>query len=253
MKKNLVSIIIPYHRKKKYFQQTILSIKKQTYHKFELIIIYDDSSKLELDFVKKIIKNFRNKTLIVNKSNIGAGLSRNKGIKKSKGQFIAFCDADDIWYPTKLETQITFMKKYNLSFCHSSYNIINGGKKKISQFIVKKKIDYDDLLKSCDIGLSTVVCKRQILKNKSFSNTITKEDYFLWLNLILKTKFFFGIKKKLASWRKLDNSLSSSILQRFKDAFIMYSMHSKKNFVINAYYTLRLSIYALIKKIKIYY
>ena len=58
MKKNLVSIIIPYHRKKKYFQQTINSIQKQTYHKFELIIIYDDSSKLELNFVKKVIKKF---------------------------------------------------------------------------------------------------------------------------------------------------------------------------------------------------
>lgn len=253
MKKNLISIIIPYHKKKKYFQQTIKSIQKQTYSKFELIIIYDDSSKIELNFVKKIIKNFKNKTLIINRANIGAGLSRNKGIRKSKGQFIAFCDADDIWHPTKLETQIIFMKKYNLSFCHSSYDIINDDGKKISHFIVKKKIDYNELLKCCDIGLSTVMCKKQILKKNSFSNTITKEDYFLWLNLILKTKFFFGIKKKLVSWRKLDNSLSSPILQRFKDAFIMYSMHSKNLFLINAYYTLRLSIYALIKKIKIYY
>ena len=252
MKKNLITIIIPYHRKKKYFQQTINSILNQTYDKFELIIIYDDSSKSELNFVKKNIQNFKRKTLIVNRLNIGAGLSRNKGIKKSKGQFIAFCDADDIWYPKKLETQITFMQKNNLSFCHSSYDIIDENKKKISKFIIKKKINYNDLLKSCDIGLSTVMCKRNLLNDKSFSNTKTKEDYFLWLNLILKTKFFFGIKKRLVSWRKLDNSLSSSMLQRIYDAFIMYNMYTKKNFIINAYYTLRLSIYALIKKIKIY-
>ena len=208
---------------------------------------------MELNFVKKIIKNFKNKTLIVNRFNIGAGLSRNKGIKKSKGKFIAFCDADDIWYPKKLETQINFMQKYNLPFCHSSYDVIDENKKKISEFIIKKKLNYNDLLKSCDIGLSTVVCRRKILKKNSFLNTKTKEDYFLWLNLIIKSKFFFGIQKKLISWRKLDDSLSSSISQRLKDAFIMYSMHSKKNFVINAYYTLRLSIYAVIKKIKIYY
>ena len=53
MKKNLISIIVPYRRKKKFFQQTIKSIKNQTYTKYELIIVYDDTRKLELDFVKK--------------------------------------------------------------------------------------------------------------------------------------------------------------------------------------------------------
>ena len=57
MKKNLISIIIPYCRKK-FFQQTIKSIKNQTYTNYELIVVYDDTQKLELDFVKRAIKKY---------------------------------------------------------------------------------------------------------------------------------------------------------------------------------------------------
>ena len=249
---NLVSIIIPYHRKKNFFQQTIKSIEKQTYKKFELIIIYDDTSRSDLNFIKKNIKNIKKKKLIVNRANLGAGLSRNKGIKKSSGQFIAFCDADDLWRPEKIEVQLTFMKHHKLSFCHSSYEIINKKGKNISEFIIKKKINYEDLLKSCDIGLSTVMCTKKILKGKKFLNTKTKEDYYLWLSLLSKVKTFYGLEKKLVSWRKLDDSLSSSVFQRIKDAFLMYNHLTNKNILISTFYTLRLSIYALKKKINIY-
>ena len=139
MKKNLISIIIPYHRKKKYFQQTIKSIKNQSYRKFELIVIYDDESKKDLGFVKKVIKKIKQKKLIINKINIGAGGSRNIGIKYSKGEYIAFCDADDLWNNKKLEQQLKFMKQNKINFSHSSYNIIDKKGKKISDFLIKKK------------------------------------------------------------------------------------------------------------------
>ena len=84
------------------------------------------------------------------------------------------------------------------------------------------------------------------------SNTKTKEDYYLWLSLLSKVKTFYGLEKKLVSWRKLDDSLSSSVFQRIKDAFLMYNHLSNKNIFISVFYTLRLSIYALKKKINIY-
>ena len=252
MKKNLISIIVPYRRKKKFFQQTINSIKNQTYKKFELIIIYDDIEKLELNFVKKVIKNIRKKRIIINKINLGAGESRNLGINYSSGEYICFCDADDLWASKKIEKQLNFMKKNNLSISHTSYNIINKYGKIISNFDIKDEIKYEDLLKSCDIGLSTVMCTKKILKNNKFANIQTKEDYYLWLSLMKKIKVIKGLKERLSSWRKLENSLSSPVIRRIIDAYLMYKLHTKNNFFFNVFYTLRLSIYALIKKIKIY-
>ncbi len=89
-----------------------MSINKQTYKNFEVIIIYDDIDKSELGYVKKIIKKPKfKKKLIINNKVIGAGLSRNKGIKVSNGEYIAFCDADDLWVKDKLKLQLKFMKK----------------------------------------------------------------------------------------------------------------------------------------------
>ena len=92
---NLVSIIIPYYKKRFYFKKTIKSIFRQTYSNYEVILIYDDPNKEDLNFVKKILKNIKKKTIITNKFNMGAGSSRNIGIKRAKGKFIAFIDADD--------------------------------------------------------------------------------------------------------------------------------------------------------------
>lgn len=190
--------------------------------------------------------------MIINKTTLGAGQSRNIGIKRSSGKYIAFCDADDLWKKTKLEIQLKFMEINKLSFSHSSYDIINHKGNKISHFIIKKKIIYRDLLKSCDIGLSTIMCTKKILKRQKFANIKTKEDYYLWLNLLREIRVIKGMKQRLSSWRKLENSLSSPVLRRIIDAYLMYKLHTNNYFVVNIFYTLRLSIYALIKKIKLY-
>ena len=73
--KNLVSIIVPYFKKKKYFEKTLRSICDQSYKNNELIIIYDDDDKSELNYVKKLIRKYKKKNsrVIVNQRNIGAG------------------------------------------------------------------------------------------------------------------------------------------------------------------------------------
>ena len=128
------SIIIPYHRKKKFFKKTIKSILNQTYKNFEVIIIYDDNRKDELNFVKDIVKKDQRLRLIVNKTNLGAGESRNRGLKLAKGQYICFIDADDVWMKNKLKIQIDFMKKKKISCSHTSYVIVE--KMKIKNFLI---------------------------------------------------------------------------------------------------------------------
>ena len=121
---SLVSIIIPYCKKIKYIEKTILSILNQTYQKFEIIIIYDDQNLEDLVILKRIINKKEKIKILINRKKLGAGLSRNKGIKHAKGEYIAFIDADDFWNKYKLEKQIKFMKQNNCDFTHTSYKLL---------------------------------------------------------------------------------------------------------------------------------
>ena len=179
---NLVTVIIPFYKKRRFFFKTLKSILNQSFKKFKIIIIYDDEDKNDLKFLYKL-KNKKIK-ILTNKKNLGAGYSRNKGIKISNTKYVAFCDADDFWYKDKLKIQIKFMEKENADFSHTDYRIVNSKDKVIGKMKVKNKLTYSDLLKSCDIGLSTVIIKTHFLKKNLFNKLKTKEDYALWLKLL---------------------------------------------------------------------
>ena len=246
--KNLISIIIPYFKKKQFFKETIESINKQTYQNFEIILIYDDIDKSDLKFIKHILKKIKKKKIIINKKNLGAGISRNLGIKQSKGEFIAFLDADDIWHKKKIEKQVMFMKKKKIDFSFSNYLIINKNKKVLRKIIAPKKITFSNLLFACDIGLSTVILKTDLLKIYKFSCLKTKEDYLLWLRLAKNNIKMMGINETLVSWRKTDNSLSSFPLQKLCDAFLVYNKYLKFNFIKSIFHVFVLSLNFLSKR-----
>ena len=245
---DLVSVIIPYYRKKPFFEKTIDSINSQTYKNFEIILIYDDNNRSDLLFVKKVLKKIRNKKIIVNKKNLGVGNSRNRGINKSKGEFLSFIDADDVWNRNKLKKQIKFMKKNSLDFSYSDYSIINEKGILIKKIKSPKTIKFKNLLFSCDIALSSVTIRSKLLRGEKFSNIKTKEDYLLWLKLSQKNIKMMGIRENLIFWRKTNNSLSSSIVQKFKDAFLVYNKYLKLNFLVSIVLIFFLSINSIIKR-----
>tara|TARA_Y100001970_G_scaffold283574_1_gene399021 strand:+ start:21 stop:779 length:759 start_codon:yes stop_codon:yes gene_type:complete len=238
----LVSVIIPYYKKKKYIWSSVKSVLNQTYKKFEIIIIYDDEEKKDLTLIKKIQKKDRRIKLIINEKNIGAGQSRNKGIKTSKGKYIAFIDSDDLWKKNKLKEQINVMEKKNIKISHTSYNLINDHNK-IIDYRDANYLNFKNLLYSCDIGLSTVILRKNIIKkNIEFGKTKTKEDYILWLKITKKNINFYPIKKYLTQWRKLDDSLSSSVIQKITDGFQVYYKYMKFSVFKSLFYLLLLSI-----------
>lgn len=114
MNTDLVSVIIPTYNRFKYLLNTIKSIKEQTYTNIEIIVVNDCSTEKEYyDYnwdnnVKIIHLDKNSKTLM---GYACAGYVRNKGIEKSSGKYIAFCDDDDIWFPNKIEYQIHAIKK----------------------------------------------------------------------------------------------------------------------------------------------
>lgn len=108
-----LSIIMPVYNSEKYLEKAILSALKNLTIKYELIIINDCSTDNSLKIINKIIKNNKNIILINNEKNIGAGLSRNKGLEIAKGKYIGFIDSDDY-----------VQENYYLNMLESAKNII---------------------------------------------------------------------------------------------------------------------------------
>ena len=237
------SVIIPYYKKKNNIKRTIKSVISQTYSNFEIILIYDDEDLSELIYVNNLKKLDKRIKIIVNKKNLGAGQSRNIGIFNSKGKYICFLDADDIWNKNKLLLQINFMKKKRCSISHTTYEIRDSKNNRIGLRKARNFYNLKALLPSCDIGLSTVVAEKKIFtKSFKFPNQKTKEDFVLWLKILKKNIQIIGIDKNLTSWYSTKNSLSSSSIQKIKDAFKVYSKYMKFNFIKSVYFTLRLSL-----------
>lgn len=237
----LVSIIIPYYKKKSYIEQTLKSILNQNYKNFEILIVYDDNDKSDLVFLKKLGKKDGRIRIVVNNKNIGAGMSRNKAVKLARGSYLAFIDSDDLWHREKLTIQLNYMVKNKLSISHTSYKIIDKNSFKIG-YREARKIEYKDLIKSCDIGLSTVMIKKALLKKNLFAKLKTKEDYILWLKLAKNNFVFHPIKKPLTSWRSLEDSLSSSTIQKLFDGYFVYRTYLKQSVLGSLFSLLVLSI-----------
>ena len=240
---DLVSVIIPFYKKRKFICETVSSILEQTYKNIEIVIIYDDPEKDDLNFLRKNFSENDKIRIIVNNRNLGAGLSRNKGIASAKGIYVGFIDADDLWSKEKISKQITFMKKNNFQVSHTSYKIISEEGEILNTRKSKYFNNYKNILTSCDIGLSSVLLKKTLITEEiKFANLKTKEDFVLWLK-ILKSGFEIGaVEEPLMSWRKTKGSLSSSIFQKLKDGFKVYNHYMNYNLIKSLYLLISLSI-----------
>ena len=238
----LISIIIPYYKKKKFISRCLKSIQIQSYTNYEIILIYDDENIDDFRYLTSLKKDYKKLLIFKNLKKKGAGESRNLGIKYAKGDYVAFLDSDDEWHQNKLKTQINLMQKNNWLISHTSYNIINEQGKTI-QNRKAKNLNFNNLINSCDIGLSSVVVKKSILKNKiKFPTLKTKEDYVLWLKITKMGILIHGVDKNLMKWRKTSDSLSSFTVRKLSDGYSVYRIYLKYGIIKSLYLLFILSV-----------
>ena len=141
------------------------------------------------------------------------------------------------------------MNKSKIKISHTSYYIINY-KNKIIGYRKARDLNHKQLLNSCDIGLSTIILDKKLIKNDiKFADIKTKEDYVLWLKITLSEYKIYALQYNLTKWRRLDNSLSSSKFQKIKDGYIVYRKYMKFSQIKSIFYLGLLSINFLLKQI----
>lgn len=241
----LVSIIMPAYNAEKFIKESIDSIMDQTYKNWELLIINDFSK----DSTRKIIENYMNTEnriiLLDQKENKGVVEARNRGLRESKGKYIAFLDSDDLWEKNKLSIQIKYMIENSLYMTYTEYSYITESGNFIKNIQIPKNLDYKQALKGNQIGCLTVIIDKERIGNFQMPN-LKHEDYATWLNILKKEVCACGIQKNLAKYRKVKNSLSSKKINTLIWTFNIFKKNEKLSNIKSIYYL----IFHIIKAIK---
>ena len=216
----LVSIIMPSYNTASYIKESVDSVLNQTYTNWELIIVDDCSTdktdEVIADLIDTRIRYFKNE------KNLGAAISRNKALRESRGQWIAFLDSDDLWMPDKLEKQISFMENNDYFFSYTNYEEIDiEGKKTGVKVTGPKKIKKTGMYNYCWPGCLTVMFDVTKVGLIQVSDIKKNNDYAMWLKICRKVDCHL-LDECLGQYRKgrvgsiSTNSISAMIGWHYK-------------------------------------
>lgn len=248
MQENLVSIITPAYNSGNFITATIHSVLDQTYQNWELIIIDDCST----DNTKEIVTYFTDFRIkyFKNPVNSGAAVSRNWALKEAKGRWIAFLDSDDLWAPDKLEKQINFMDKNNISFSYTNYIEIDENSKETGWEVTgPKKITKCGMYNYCWPGCLTVMYDALVVRQIQIANIKKNNDYAMWLKVIKRADCYL-LSENLAKYRKRSGSISNhNFTTMIKWHYMLFHDAEGMNTVTSYFMTFRNLFFGVIKKL----
>ena len=208
-----VSVIIPAYNKADYTVRTVQSILDQTWQSIEILVI-DDGSK---DDTQEKMEAFGDSIRYFRKQNGGACAARNFGIRQAKGDYLAFIDCDDVYYPEKITKSVALLDENpDYGFVHTNIHFIDADEKIISK-TPSTKINCngwisDRMLNTNLVFNSTVVVRRECLeKVGNFDESVfIPADWDLWLRLSEQYQVGY-IDEPLTGYRKADNYTIANI------------------------------------------
>lgn len=218
-----VSIIMPYYNAAKYIKETVDAIIAQTYQDWELIIVDDCSPAPETGAVLQEVRTMDNRIKVISAAvNGGAGAARNLGIAAAQGRYLAFCDSDDWWYPTKLEEQLKFMEENNYPFTCTWYEDADENLNPYYTMKQDPKQSYKQMLSGCNIGTPGVMIDLSVLGKKQMPSLRRAEDWGLWMLYLRDTDYIYTYPKALWKYRHIPESETSNKLKMLKSVVEMY-------------------------------
>ncbi|MCV9884745.1 teichuronic acid biosynthesis protein TuaG [Metabacillus halosaccharovorans] len=226
-----VSIVTPSYNSSKYIEETVQSVKEQTFTNWEMIIVDDCSKDDTREILNKLSKEDSRIKVILLQTNSGAAVARNTAIEAARGKYIAFLDSDDLWLPQKLEKQLKFMEKNDIIFSFTKYDVMDEDGNNLNKPVsVPESIDYHGLLKNTIIGCLTVMINIEKLGKMKMPEIRTRQDFAFWLSILRKGHKAFGINETLARYRYVSDSISSNKLKAAKRNWQVYRKIEKLGF-----------------------
>lgn len=199
MKEGLVSVIITtYHREAAMVRKCVESVQSQTYRKLEVILVDDNGTEADSYGIKELAESYQETDIPViyirNPVNCGAQISRNTGILRSEGEFIAFLDDDDLWLEKKAEMQVEAFKirEAGLVYC-MGYQVtadqegnVTACKPYNMSACFLPEVNFQDMLYGDYIGTtSQVMVRRKVLAACGIfdPDQPARQDYEMWIRI----------------------------------------------------------------------
>lgn len=285
--KELVSIIVPVYRAEKYIAETITMVQAQTWKNWELLLIEDcspdNSAGVIRGFLKtcaayvsetaseegggspggaagsNVIRSLEECTapggqriaLACKAKNEGAARARNTGIDLAQGRYIAFLDADDIWYPEKLEKELHFMQDRQAGFVFTSYEFGDEQARPTGKVVcVPEELTYRKALSRTVIFTTTVLFdRRKIPEELMRMPVVESEDTAAWWRILREGYTAYGLNEVLAVYRRPVKSLSSNKLTAIRRIWNLYRRQEKLSVAASIYYFVMWAYRATVRRL----
>lgn len=224
----LVTVVMPVYNAEKFLAKAIESVLCQTYRNVELLVIDDCSTDGSLHIAQSYEAKDRRVCVLQNEKNINVAKTRNYGIQKAQGDFIALLDSDDVWEPQKLELQMELLERENAGIAYCSYDFIDeSGKSILKPFLVPKETNFNKMLYGNDIGCSTVLIRADMFKKHLFHPDCYHEDYALWMEMLKDNVKAVGLTEVYVHYRKVTGSRSDNKINAAKERWNIFRKELK--------------------------
>ncbi len=205
----LVSVILNCYNGEKYLKEAIDSIYLQSYKNWE-IIFWDN---LSTDKSAQIAKSYDTKLKYFHgEKHVTLGHARKLAVEASTGEYIAFIDSDDIWFPNKLEIKLKSMIAGGYELCNAS-RVLRFENTSVEKILIKKNKSgwvFNKQLKQFDVNIQTLIISKKCLDETGLnfdSKIIASEEYCLTMQLLYSYRMSI-IKDPLAIYRVRSDSLT---------------------------------------------
>lgn len=246
----LVSVIMPTFNAESFIEDSIRSVTNQSYLNLELIVIDDCSTDGTAEILNRLSLMDSRIKVLTNKTNLGPLVSRNIGMRISKGDYVAFLDHDDLWRSDKLELQITFMIQNNWHFTYTNYRKFRSDPKNLGALIQSPQVyNLSKLLTDTGIALSSVIYNKAKIGLVLFEDVRPYTEFSLYLRLISIVNNGYLIPYDLLSYRLSDIAMSRNKLKMAKLVWLNYSKLGF-GYIITTYFFINYMIRGILRYLK---